>query len=67
MKRDELRRIIFGNVVWRSLIARVRRAGKVFWNEAPVRVIAPFVPARDRDKFSFQRVELFGIAALSGW
>ena len=39
---------------------------KVFWNEAPRRVTAPCL-YNAADVVLLQRVELFGIAALSRW
>jgi len=65
VKRDELRLLIFGIVVWRVHIISVW-SGKVAWNGAPWRVTAPFMPVRTVT-IELLRVELFGIAALSGW
>ena len=65
MKRDELRPLIFGIVVWRVHIIR-NLSGKVAWNGMPWRVTAPFMPD-ESVTIALLRVELFGIAALSGW
>ena len=65
MKRDELRLLIFGIVVWRVHVIR-NLSGKVAWNGVPWRVTAPFMPDESVTT-GLLRVELFGIAALSGW
>ena len=65
MKREELRAKIFGIVLWRGETSSGGGASPL--EQGAEEGDSPVYPCRVECTVRLQRVELFGIAALSGW